>query len=237
MNVLENQANTATDAELVHRVLAGEYEVYEVIIRRYNQRLYRVARSIVQNQEEAEDIVQETYTRAFEHLSQFQGRALLSTWLTRIAVNEARSRMKERSRHKAVDPMLSKTRKLTSTLETPEHERLVQETRLILENAIDQLPEAYRSVFVMRSVEEMSIAETAQCLDISEEAVKVRMLRARRMLRRTLHEKFHVASVDAFQFLGERCDRMTTDVLRRITCSQGSGDKKSGPGPSAVLPN
>lgn len=237
MDVLENQANTATDAELVHRILAGEYEVYEVIIRRYNQRLFRVARSIVQNEEEAEDIVQDTYTRAFEHLSQFEGRALFSTWLTRIAVNEAWSRMKERSRHKAIDPMLSTAPELSHTLENPEHERLAEETRVILENVIDQLPETYRSVFVMRSVEEMSIAETAQCLDISEEAVKIRMLRARRMLQRTLHDKFHASSVNAFQFLGQRCDRLTENVLRRITRSQRSGDKETGSDRNPVLPS
>ena len=237
MNVLDNRANTVTDAELVRRVLAGEYQMYEVITRRYNQRLYRVARSIVQNQEEAEDIVQDTYTRAFEHLSQFEGRALLSTWLTRIAVNEARSRMKERSKQKAIDPMLSTTPELARTLQTPERERLAAETRVILENAIDQLPEAYRSVFVMRSLEEMSIAETAQCLEISEEAVKIRMLRARRMLQRTLHEKFHAASVEAFQFLGQRCDRLTANVLRRITGSQRSGDQQTGSDRKPVLPN
>jgi RNA polymerase sigma-70 factor (ECF subfamily) len=197
--------------------LAGEYQLYEVIIRRYNQRLYRVARSIVQDQEEAEDIVQDTYTRAFEHLSQFEGRALLSTWLIRIAVNEARSRMKERSRYRPIDPMASTTPELARTFQTPENDRLASETRVILENAIDELPAAYRSVFVMRSLEEMSIAETSHCLEISEETVKIRMLRARRMLRQTLHEKFHAASVEAFQFLGERCDRLTANVLRRIT--------------------
>jgi RNA polymerase sigma-70 factor (ECF subfamily) len=133
--------------------------------------------------------------------------------------------MKERSRHKVIDPKLSTTPELARTLQTPEHERLASETRVILENAIDQLPETYRSVFVMRSLEEMSIAETAQCLDVSEEAVKIRMLRARRMLRRTLQEKFHAASAGAFQFLAERCDRLTANVMRRITWLRRSRDK------------
>jgi RNA polymerase sigma-70 factor (ECF subfamily) len=214
--VLENQANTVTDAELVRRIIAGEHDIYEVIIRRYNQRLYRVARSMIQNQQEAEDIVQDTYARAFEHLCQFEGRTLLSTWLTKIAVNQARSRMKERRRQQAINPMLSTKPDVSHELGTPEDERLAEETRIILENAIDQLPQVYRSVFVMRSLEEMSIAETAQSLDIGEEAVKIHMLRARRMLRRTLREKFHAASAQAFRFLGQRCDRLTANVLRRI---------------------
>lgn len=214
---MDNQTNTVNDSDLVRRILAGEYQLYEVIVRRYNQRLYRVARSIVQNREEAEDVVQDTYARAFEHFSQFEGRALLSTWLTRIAVNEARKRMRERGRRKAIDATLSRIPALTRAPPTPENDRLAEETRAILENAIDQLPEGHRSVFVMRSLEDMSIAATAQCLDMSQEVVKIRMFRACRMLRRILQDKFHAASIDAFQFLGERCDRMTMSVMHRIS--------------------
>lgn len=214
---MDNQANTVDDSDLVRRIVAGEYELYEVIVRRYNQRLYRVARSIVQNREEAEDVVQDTYARAFERFSQFEGRALLSTWLTKIAMNEARKRMRERSRHKAAGITLSRIPALTRVPPTPANDRLAEETRAILENAIDQLPEAHRSVFVMRSLEDMSIAATAECLDISREVVKIRMFRACRMLRRTLQEKFRAGSVDAFQFLGERCDRMTMSVMHRLS--------------------
>ncbi len=208
--------NIPSDSDLVRRILAGEHELYEVIIRRYNQRLYRVAISIVQDQDEAEDIVQDTYARAFEHLSQFEARALLSTWLTRIAVNEAWNRMKQRSRSKVIDSTLPKILELSRTTQTPEHARLSEETRVILENAIDGLPEVYRSVFVMRSLEDMSTSETAQCLDISEKTVKIRLLRARRMLRRTLYERVHATSAEIFRFLGERCDRLTANTLRRI---------------------
>jgi RNA polymerase sigma-70 factor (ECF subfamily) len=222
---LESQASTLTDTDLVRRILAGETGFYEVIIRRYNQRLYRVARSIVQNQEEAEDVVQDTYARAFEHLAQFEGRALFSTWLTKIAVHEACDRMKTRSKHKAIDSTLSHASELSRMAHTPEHDRLAEEPRAILESAIDRLPEAYRSVFVMRSLEEMNTSETAQCLAISEETVKTRLLRARRMLRRTLYKEVHAASVDAFRFLGERCDRLTANVLGRVlTCFQASGN-------------
>ena len=221
---MEPQANPLSDADLVRRILAGEHDLYEVIIRRYDRRLYRVVRSIVQDQNEAEDVVQDAYARAFEHLAQFKGRSLFSTWLTKIAVHEAWNRMKQRSRHKGVDSILSRAPESGSTPKTPEQQRLAEETRTILEDVIDHLPDAYRSVFVMRSLEGMSTLETAQCLDISEDAVKIRLLRARRMLRRALYEKVHAASVNAFQFLGERCDRITANVLRRIaTLSPRSG--------------
>jgi RNA polymerase sigma-70 factor, ECF subfamily len=212
----DNQANTLGDQDLVRRIIAGEKQLYEVIIRRYNQRLYRVARAIVQNQEEAEDVIQDTYARAFEHLAQFEGRASFSTWLTKIAAYEAWNRMKQRSRHKLVDSVLAKATQSRQMGQSPEHQHLAEETRVILENAIDRLPEAYRSVFVMRSLEEMTTSETAQCLDISEEAVKTRLLRARRMLRRTLYERVHAASAEAFRFFGDRCDRTTANVLRRL---------------------
>jgi RNA polymerase sigma-70 factor, ECF subfamily len=216
---LENEANTLSDADLVRRIVAGEHDLYEVIIRRYDRRLYRVVRSIVQDQDEAEDVVQDAYARAFEHLVQFEGRARFSTWLTKIAIYEAWSRIKQRSRHKGIDSILSKAPEPSGTSQTPEQERLAEETRALLEDVIDHLPEAYRSVFVMRSLEGMSTSETAQCLDITEDAVKIRLLRARRMLRRALYEKAHAASVSAFQFLGERCDRITANVLRRIASS------------------
>jgi RNA polymerase sigma-70 factor (ECF subfamily) len=218
---MDNQVETLSDPDLVRRILAGEKQLYEVLIRRYNQRLYRVARSIVQSEEEAEDVIQDTYIRAFEHLAQFKGRALFSTWLTKIAIHEALHRMKQRTKHIVIDSAFSTESKLSRLAQTPEDERLAEETREIPENAIDHLPEAYRSVFVMRSLEEMTISETAQCLNISEEVVKVRLLRARRMLRRTLYLKVHAASADAFQFLGERCDRMTANVLRRIAVAIG----------------
>jgi RNA polymerase sigma-70 factor, ECF subfamily len=217
---LVNHADELSDAELVQRILGGEKHLYEVIIRRYNQRLYRVARSIVQNQEEAEDVIQETYFRAFEHLHQFEGRALFSTWLTKIAVHEASNRLRRRTRHTTIDSALLEESKLSPTSQTPEHHRLAEETRVILESAIDHLPDAYRSVFVMRSIEEMSTSDTAQCLALSEETVKIRLMRARRMLRRTLYETVHAASSEAFQFLGERCDRTTAAVLKRIAGSQ-----------------
>jgi RNA polymerase sigma-70 factor, ECF subfamily len=226
---LDHQANALADTDLVRRILAGEKDLYEVIIRRYNQRLYRIARSIVQDEEEAEDVVQDTYTRAFEHLAQFEGRALFSTWLTRIAVHASLHRMRLRSRLKVIDSAFSRESRSTQMTQTPEHMQLKEETRAILENAIDHLPQAYRSVLIMRLLEAMTTSETAQCLDISEETVKIRLVRARRILRRTLFARVDAASVEAFQFLGERCDRITANVLQRIEILlQPGGDERSG---------
>jgi RNA polymerase sigma-70 factor (ECF subfamily) len=213
---LQTQPNTLSDLELVRRILAGENQLYEVIIRRYNQRLYRVTRSILLDPDESEDVIQETYVRAFEHLGQFQGRALFSTWLTKIAVYEALNRMKERSRRRALDSTLEQAYELSDVMPDPEQERLAAETRAIIEDAIDRLPASYRSVFIMRWLEDMSTSETAQCLDLSEENVKTRLLRARRMLRRSLYETVDAASAGAFQFMGERCDRVTANVMGAI---------------------
>ncbi len=216
---LETQLSTLSDSEVVARILAGENQLYEVIIRRYNQRLYRIARSILLDPDESEDVLQETYVRAFEHLTQFEGRALFSTWLTKIAVYEALNRMKERSRRRTLDSTLEEGYGLKDTMPNPEQERLAAETRALLESAIDRLPASYRSVFVMRSIEDMSTSETAQCLDLSEENVKTRLLRARQMLRRSLYKTVDAAGAEAFQFMGERCDRVTAKVMGAISTS------------------
>jgi RNA polymerase sigma-70 factor (ECF subfamily) len=213
---LQTQPNTLSDSELVQRILAGENQLYEVIIRRYNQRLYRVTRSILLDPDESEDVIQETYVRAFEHLARFEGRALFSTWLTKIAVYEALNRMKERSRRRTLDSTLEQASELSDLMPNPEQERLASETRAIIEDAIDRLPASYRSVFVMRWLEDMSTSETAQCLDLSEENVKTRLLRARRMLRRSLCETLDAASAEAFQFMGKRCDHVTANVMGAI---------------------
>jgi RNA polymerase sigma-70 factor (ECF subfamily) len=213
---LQTQPNTLSDSELIQRILAGESQLYEVIIRRYNQRLYRVTRSMLLDPDESEDVIQETYVRAFEHLGQFEGRALFSTWLTKIAVYEALNRMKERRRRRALDSTLEQGFEQRDVMPNPEQERLAAETRAIIEDAIDRLPASYRSVFVMRWLEDMSTSETAQCLDLSEENVKTRLLRARQMLRRSLYETVDAASAGAFQFMGERCDRVTANVMGAI---------------------
>jgi RNA polymerase sigma-70 factor, ECF subfamily len=207
---------TLSDAEIIERVLGGDADSYQLIVRRYNRRLYRVTRAILQDEHEAEDVVQETLVQAYTHLSQFAGRCLFSTWLTRIAIHEAWRRMKKRRKECEIDAAAASLRKLSRVTHTPEDDLLTSEARTVLEEAIDALPETLRTLFVMRSLEEMSILEIAKCLEITEEAVKMRLLRARLALRRTLYDRAGATSSRAFQFLGEQCDRVTMRVLSRI---------------------
>jgi RNA polymerase sigma-70 factor (ECF subfamily) len=209
-------ASAVPDECLVERILAGEIELYEIIIRRYNCRLYRVTKAILHDAAEAEDVIQETYVRAYEHLPQFAGRSLFSTWLTRIAVHEAWHRVKQQSRQRNIDSTAAYFGRCLRVTHTAEHDLLAMETQTLLEQAINGLPDSLRPVFVMRSLEHMTTAETSKCLDITEAAVKVRLLRARHILRRVLYEQARATSSDSFQFLGERCNRITCKVLSRI---------------------
>lgn len=218
-------AGAMTDEEVVNRVRAGETRLFEVIMRRYNQRLYRVTRSILGNDGEAEDVTQDAYVRSYIHLDQFDGRAKFSTWLTKIAVHEALARLRNRQRLVEIDAAsdsMGDRMNLQSKAPSPEQEVLTHTMRIILETAIDRLPETYRSVFMLREVEEMSTAETAQCLDLSEESVKVRLHRARSLLRKHIYAQTGAATVTAFQFLGTRCDRMVSTVLERIESLDGN---------------
>jgi RNA polymerase sigma-70 factor (ECF subfamily) len=212
----DQSASTLSDNEIVQRILGGDTDLYQTIIERYNRRLYRVTWAIVQDEHETEEIVQETYVRAYEHLSQFASRSLFSTWLTRIAVHEAWSRMQRRRKQCEIDATSAALRKASRVTRTPEHDLLAVEARTILEQAIDALPETQRSVFVLRSLEEMSTAQVAKCLGMTEEAVKMRFLRARQRLRGSLYKRARATGSKAFQFLGERCDRLTSSVLSRI---------------------
>jgi RNA polymerase sigma-70 factor (ECF subfamily) len=213
-------ASVMTDEEVVRRVRAGETALFEVIMRRYNQRLFRVTRSILGNDGEAEDVTQEAYVRAYTHLDQFEGRAQFSTWLTKIAVHEALARLRARRRLVDIDApsgSVEEGMNLESKAPSPEQEVLNHTIKIVLETAVDRLPETYRSVFMLREVEEMSTAETAECLDLSEEAVKVRLHRARSLLRKHIYAQTGAATPEAFQFLGARCDRMVSTVLGRIS--------------------
>jgi RNA polymerase sigma-70 factor (ECF subfamily) len=206
-----------SDEDVVSRVLLGETALYEIIMRRYNQRLYRVAWAIVRNAADAEDVIQDTYVRAYTNLSQFAGHAKFATWLTRIAVHEAlaRSRRARRQIQMPVDRN-GEEREFRSDEPTPEVRASEGEARTLLESAIGALPPDYRAVFIFREVEGLSTAETAECLDINEDNVKIRLHRSRRMLRAELSARLGVASSSAFQFMGERCDRTVRTVLARI---------------------
>lgn len=209
------------DSELIERIRAGKTALYETLMRRYNQRLYRIARVILRNPEEAEDVVQEAYVRAYTHLDQFAGAAKFSTWLTKIAIHEALARLHKRSRMGEADSTKDTEKSggmesLKSTIHNPEEQIFEKQVLELLEAAVEALPDNLRSVFVMREIEEMSTAETAECLGLSEAAVKIRLHRARKVLRQDLYLRVGAVSSQAFRFLGERCDRVIHAVMERI---------------------
>jgi RNA polymerase sigma-70 factor (ECF subfamily) len=209
-----------SDEEVVARVLAGETSVFEIVMRRYNQLLYRVARSVLRNDSEAEDVMQDAYVRAYEHLDQFAGRAKFSTWLTRIAVHEALARQRRGNRYQEVEPMFESDGdpmdRFASMALTPEEQASNSEIRSLLEEAVEKLPDAYRTVFVLRDIEEMSTTDTANALEISEENVKVRLHRARALLRKSLYARAGMERKEAFNFHAVRCDRVVKNVFERI---------------------
>jgi RNA polymerase sigma-70 factor, ECF subfamily len=208
-------ARTAlSDEEVLTRVAAGEADLFEVIMRRYNQRLFRVVRSIVGEDHEAEDAVQEVYLSAYAHLGQFAGQAQFSTWLTRIAINEALARRRRRVRGAELDFREEDDVMLQLTpARDPEDEASRRELSLMLERAIDELPAIYRIVFVMREVEQMSTAETALALEIGEDTTKVRLHRAKGLLREAMSTRMHASVAEVYPFLGQRCDRIVRAVM------------------------
>ena len=216
---LSNQSGI-TDEEVVAQVRTGNAALFEILMRRHNQRVYRVARAILGNDTEAEDVMQEAYVRAFTHLSQFENRAKFSTWLTRIAVHEALARVRKSKRFETLDTEAdSEVRvrpELMSNVRNPEEQMFEAQMKVLLETSIDALPEMYRTVFVMRELEEMSTAETAEVLEITEEVVKTRLHRARAMLQADLYSRVGSTTPDAFKFHLSRCDRVVSAVLARI---------------------
>jgi len=203
---------------VVSRVLAGETALYELVMRRYNQRLYRVARAILRNDAEAEDVMQDAYVRAYQHLADFERRATFSTWLTRIAVHEALARSRRHSRFQSLDNSEESTgafmRSLTAAGRNPEEAAYDRELGGVLEQAILGLPEDHRLVFMLRDVEGMSTDETAECLNISSENVKVRLHRARARLRRDLYARAGATTVQSFQLHAVRCDRVVKNIFK-----------------------
>jgi RNA polymerase sigma-70 factor, ECF subfamily len=209
-----------SDEEVVARVLAGETGMFEIVMRRHNQRLYRVARAILRNDGEAEDVMQDAYVRAYEHLGQFAGRAKFSTWLTRIAVHEALVRQHRGNRYQELelvseregDPM----DRFASMALNPEQQASNSEIRRLLEEAVERLPDDYRTVFMLRDVEEMSTTDAADVLEITEENVRVRLHRARALLRESLYARAGMGMKEAFDFHAVRCDRVVKNVFERI---------------------
>jgi RNA polymerase sigma-70 factor (ECF subfamily) len=212
------------DEEVVRRILEGEGALFELLMRRYNQRLYRVARAIVRDEAEAEDVMQQAYVSAYTHLAQFEQRARFSTWLTRIAVHEALARRRRRERITEMDAMPETEGDVwTAKAPDPEQQALTGELRRALEASVDALPESHRSVFVLRDVEGLTTAETAECLGLSEDNVKTRLSRSRAALRRELLARAGGATPDVFSFHLSRCDRVVSAVLDRLGLRSAAG--------------
>ena len=218
---------TLGDAELAALARQGDGAAFRAIMQRHNRRLYRVARAVLHDDGEAEDVVQESYVRAFAALADFRGDSSLATWLTRIALNEALGRLRRRRPTVDIETFASTTRSdarvipfpLMSPDMDPEQSAARQDVRRLLERAIDALPEPFRVVFVLRDVEELSIEETAAQLGLRPETVKTRLHRARRQLREALDAELASALTDAFPFAGARCARITDAVLKRLGMS------------------
>jgi len=213
--VLPKQQRELNDDEVIARVLAGETELYEIIMRRYNERIYRVARAILRDDGESEDVMQDTYVRAYNHLAQFEGRSSFATWLTRIAVNESLQRKKKRQLMDQMDGE-DHIMELAALGDSPEQSYGRQEITGILEEAIAALPDAYRSVFMLREVEEMSTEEAAEALELTEENVRIRLHRGRALLRKLLVGKTGLRVRDAYAFHLSRCDRVVASVLSAV---------------------
>jgi RNA polymerase sigma-70 factor, ECF subfamily len=209
-----------SDDEVVRRVLDGETALFEIIMRRYNQRLYRIARGILRDDSEAEDVMQDAYVRAYSHLSQFAGRSQFATWLSRIAIHEALARVRRRNRMHQLGSADSNAgdddMNLIATSPNPEEQTSACELGKALEAAILAIPQQYRLVLMMRDVEQMNTAETAAALEISEENVKVRLHRARALVRKELFARGGAEAASAFSFMGARCDRVVAGVLDKI---------------------
>jgi RNA polymerase sigma-70 factor (ECF subfamily) len=199
------------DEELVSRILAGEVELYEEIMRRHNRRLYRAIRAILRDDAETEDVMQDAYVRAYANLAQFAGNAKFSTWLTRIAVHEALARLRKRGRWEQADMEPHR-----SSEPDPERQAGAAEIRAELESAVDALPDNYRVPLMLHYVEGLPAAEVADALGITAENAKVRLHRARRMLKESLADRLGGVLVGAFPFEAPRCDRVVAGVMARI---------------------
>ena len=218
----------ASGAELMAKVATGDQGAFEVLMRGHNQLLYRTARSIVRDDAEAEDVVQEAYLLAYCSAASFRGDATLSTWLTRIVVNEAIGRLRKTRRRAGIIQLVpgSELRdgdeeevmgeRRDCSPEAPDEAALRTEARKLIEARIDALPDRLRTVFVLRAVEDMSVQETADALGIPEATVRSHFFRARGLLREALERDFDNAAASAFSFDGARCDRIVAGVLARL---------------------
>ena len=203
---------------LVHRAMAHEADAFRAIIKTHNQRLYRIARGVVRNDSEAEDIVQEAYVRAFAALATFRGDSSLATWLSRIVINEALGRLRKRRRTVAM-PASQEAQIIQFPLNPsgdPERTMAQRQILRLVERATDNLPDVYRTVFIARVIEGLNVEETADLLGVRPETVKTRLHRARALVRKALDDEIGPVLLDAFPFAGRRCERLTEAVMKRL---------------------
>ena len=222
------QWNALSDEQIVVQVLSGQTAMFEVLMRRHNERIYRAARAIVRDDREAEDVMQEAYVNAYAHLRQFGGRAAFATWLTRIAVNEAIGRARRRGQYQQLDGENETAGDVFMDRHAainPEHLAYAGEIRTLLEAAVDDLPDGAREVFMLRQIEGLSTAETAACLGTTEDVVKTRLSRARSALRTSLEARASLAASSTFTFQRPRCDGLVAAVLSRLSHSSCSFDR------------
>ena len=204
------------DEDIVIRILDGDTALFEVLMRRHNERLYRAARAIVRDDREAEDVMQQAYVNAYTHLRQFNRRAKFSTWLTKIAIYEAFARVRQRRRDEPLDDNGLEAFMPVSASPDPERQAFGRELGGLIESAVDRLGDGSREVFMLRQVEGLSTAETAEVLGVSEDVVKTRFSRAKTALQRDLLDRTGAATATAFTFGQARCDRVVAAVLERI---------------------
>jgi RNA polymerase sigma-70 factor (ECF subfamily) len=210
------------DEEIVARVVAGERELYELLMRRHNRRLYRAIRSVLPSDDATEEVMQQAYVQAFTSLAQFEGRASFAAWLTRIAVNAALFHVRRAKREPVSETnddssLDQESMSMSNSLRNqPDDAASDVELRRALEGAIDALPEHFRTVFVLRAVEELSVAETAESLGLQEETVKTRFFRARGLLQKSLMDRVDASTKGAFDFHLSRCDRVVEGVFATL---------------------
>ena len=213
------------DSTLAARIGHGDHGAFEALMRQHNGKLFRIARSILRDDAEAEDALQDAYLDAYRHIGDFRGGSQLATWLTRIVINHALMRVRRQKRNPVVVPFnepdtapspMPAGDVADQQAESPPIAMLRAELRQLIERRIDELPVAFRTVFVMRDVEDMSVQETAESLSIPAATVRTRLFRARALLRETLSRDLDTASIDVFNFLGDRCDRIVAAVLARL---------------------
>jgi RNA polymerase sigma-70 factor, ECF subfamily len=218
----EAAGGDTTDEVLIGRVLGGDTAAFELLMRRNNSRVFRAARAVLKNDDEAEDAMQQAYLSAYTHLAEFGGRARFSTWLVRIAVYEALGRLRRSKRTASLDDV-EETEEPMATTRNPEDATSDVELRGLLDEAVDALPLGFRTVFVMRAVEEMSAVETAEALGIPAETVRTRLHRARGLLREHLAKKLESAAPKVYEFHLSRCDRVVLAVLAQIQATLPRG--------------